>query len=154
MKPKLKLNYNTAKLRVCVDRVDGSVVSGRVFSQRLKEVLVFPDLNSLVLRLDRLMDEQNYPQAFQRKRTFSAAPSASKGSKAGKTENAADDDAPYMDEKTAESAVGERATFVLQVLSRQNANWQGTVDFLDGAGNREFESELDFLALVNAFLSV
>jgi hypothetical protein len=49
-------------------------------------------------------------------------------------------------------AAGERATFVLQVLSRQNTNWQGYVDFLDGAGNREFESELGFLALVNDFL--
>ncbi|MDR1573037.1 MAG: hypothetical protein LBS24_01860 [Clostridiales Family XIII bacterium] len=151
MKSQLRLNYNSAKLRICVDNVDGSAVSGRVFSGRLKEVFSFPDLNNLVLRLDRLMDEQNYPQAFQRKRTFKLA-SASKAGKAGNT--AEEDDRPYMDQETVESAVGEKATFVLQVLSRRNANWQGTVDFLDGAGNREFESELDFLALVNEFLSV
>jgi hypothetical protein len=153
MKSQLRLNYNSAKLRICVDGVDGGAVSGRVFSQRLTEVLVFPDLNSLVLRLDRIMDEQNYPQAFQRKRTFNAAASAhgrNKAANAPEEEN----DRIYMNEETVEGAVGEKATFVLQVRSRQNTNWQGTVDFLDGAGNREFESELGFLALVNEFLLV
>ncbi|MDR2088400.1 MAG: hypothetical protein LBP73_03485 [Clostridiales Family XIII bacterium] len=160
MKHPLHLNYNSAKLRICVDSVDGSVVSGRVFSQRLKEVLVFPDLNSLVLRLDRLMDEQNYPQAFQRKRTFrtmsAAAPPLPKEKNGEDDEGpVADetDDRPYMDEETVARARGEKATFVLQVLSRQNTNWQGHVDFLDGAGSRAFESELGFLALVNAMLS-
>jgi hypothetical protein len=40
---------------------------------------------------------------------------------------------------------------VVQVLSRQNTPWQGFVDFPDGGGRREFESELDFLTMVNAF---
>jgi hypothetical protein len=154
MKHPLRLNYNSAKLRICVDGVDGSAVSGRVFSQRLKDVLVFPDLNSLVLRLDRLMDEQNYPQAFQRKRTFrTAAASPRSRGKAGGDGKELADDRPYMDEETVARARGEKATFVLQVLSRQNTNWQGHVDFLDGAGSRDFESELGFLALVNTMLS-
>ncbi|MDR2355132.1 MAG: hypothetical protein LBE16_02945 [Clostridiales Family XIII bacterium] len=150
------MNYNSAKLRVCVDSAENGLVGGRVYSMRLKDVLFFTDLNSLVLRLDRLMDEQNYPQAFQRKRTFRmAAPTSRKN---GKTDIAAavtvteEDDRPYMDAESVAGAVGEKATFVLQVLSRQNTNWQGYVDFLDGAGNREFESELGFLALVNDFL--
>jgi hypothetical protein len=125
-----------------------------VFSQRLQDIIFFPDLNNLVLRLDRLMDEQNYPQAFQRKRTFKtedAAPPKNGKRKGGATEER--DDRPYMDEETVARAFGEKATFVLHVLSRQNTNWQGYIDFLDGAGNREFESELGFLTLVNDFLS-
>jgi hypothetical protein len=151
MESQLRLNYNSAKLRICVDSVDGGAVSGRVFGQRLQDVLFFPDLNNLVLRLDRLMDEQNYPQAFQRKRTFKTTPAASlrKGADAA----AERDERPYMDEATVARAFGEKATFVLHVLSRQNTNWQGYIDFLDGAGNKEFESELSFLTLVNAFLS-
>jgi hypothetical protein len=156
MKHPLRLNYNSAKLRICVDSTDGSAISGRVFSQRLKDVILFADLNSLVLRLDRLMDEQNYPQAFQRKRTFRTAVAPSlpkqKNGEDGEALAGETDDCPYMDEETVARARGEKATFVLQVLSRQNTNWQGYVDFLDGAGNREFESELGFLALVNAML--
>ncbi|MDR2132000.1 MAG: hypothetical protein LBP30_01500 [Clostridiales Family XIII bacterium] len=153
MKSQLRLNYNSAKLRVCVDRVDGGAIGGRVFGLRLKDVLFFTDLNGLALSLDRLMDEQNYPQAFQRKRTFKTASPSKK--KRDRDENAAEDreDRPYMDEETVESAFGERMTFVLHVLSRQNTNWQGYVEFPDGAGKREFESELGFLALVNEALS-
>jgi hypothetical protein len=153
MKSKPQLNYNSAKLRICVDSVDGSAAGGRVFSQRLQDVISFTDLNSLVLRLDLLMDEQNYPQSFQRKRTFKTA---AVFPKRGKNKGAAAEereDRPYMDAETVTCAFGEKATFVLQVMSRQNTNWQGCVDFLDGVGDRRFESELGFLTLVNEFLS-
>jgi hypothetical protein len=153
MKPKLRLNYNNTMLRVCVDRVEGGVISGRVFSQRLKDVLVFPDLSSLVVRLDLLMDEQNYPQAFQRKRSFGGAKQPPKtAADAGKDVREEEDSRPYMDEETVARAAGEKATFVLQILSRRNTNWQGFVEFPDGKGKREFESELDFFTMVNAFL--
>jgi hypothetical protein len=154
MSEQLCLNYENSKFRVCVDGVENSVVNGRVFSRRLKEALVFPDLNSLVLRLDALMDEQNYPQAFQRKRSFRqlapTPPKAPKNAASGLRNDA--DDRPYLDEKTVEAAAGGKATFVLQVVSRQNTNWQGYVDLLDGAGKREFESELGFLELINDFI--
>jgi hypothetical protein len=145
MKTNFSPNYNTAKLRVCVDDIDGSIISGRVFSQRLKDVLVFSDMNGLVLRLDRLMDEQNYPQAFHRRRNFKTPANTTDG-------KPIQDDRPYMDEDSVNGAAGKRITFELQVLSRQNANWQGFVDFLDGAGGRRFESELGFFALVNDHL--
>jgi hypothetical protein len=151
MKTKLRLNYNSAKLRVCVDSAKEGLIEGRVYSMRLRDVLLFPDLNSLVLSLDRLMDEQNYPQSFQRKRTF--RPAAPAHSKDGSGDAPDEDDRPYMDGETVAAAFGEKATFVLQVLSRQNTNWQGHVDFLDGNGDRSFESELGFLALVNDFLT-
>ncbi|MDR1246158.1 MAG: hypothetical protein LBK57_03920 [Clostridiales Family XIII bacterium] len=151
MKQQLRLNYNSSKMRVCVDNTDGSAVSGRVFSQRLKDILFFQDLNSLVLRLDKLMDEQNYPQAFQRKRSFKSLQAQSRVSKSAAAPE--EDDRPYMDEETVAAAVGEKATFILQVQSRQNTNWQGFVEFPDGAGNREFESELGFLELVKDLLS-
>jgi hypothetical protein len=152
MKPLLRLNYNRTKLRICVDGIDGGAVNGRVFSQRLKEPFVFTDLSNLVLRLDRLMDEQNYPQAFQRKRTFMTAAPASKKNRDETARE--DDDRPYLDAETVEGAAGKKATFELQVLSRQNTNWQGFVDFLDGAGRREFESDLEFFAMVNETLNI
>jgi hypothetical protein len=148
----LHLNYNTSKFRICVDDIESNIVSGRVFSRRLKEPIEFRDLNSLVLRLDRLMDEQNYPQAFQRKRSFKpSAPRTAKHESIGKTQN---DERPYMDEKTVAGAVGAKATFVLQVISRQNTNWQGFVEFPDEDDKREFESELGFLEMIKASLSL
>jgi hypothetical protein len=151
MKQQLRLNYNKAKLRVCVDGVKNSVVSGRVFSQRLKDIIEFPDLTNLVLRLDRLMDEQKYPQAFQRKRRFKLP--ALRNSKAP-VDAVEGDERPYMDEEVVDTAVGAKATFILQIVSRQNTNWQGYVDFLDGAGVKEFKSELELLEMINDFLSL
>jgi hypothetical protein len=151
MEEQLHLNYNSAKFRICVDSAENSVVSGRVFSQRLKDVIEFPDLNGLVLRLDRLMDEQKYPQAFQRKRRFKlsrARPSKKSGS------SVEGDERPYMDEDVVDAAVGAKATFILQIVSRQNTNWQGFADFLDGAGVKEFKSELELLEMMNNFLSL
>jgi hypothetical protein len=147
MKSNLRLNYNSAMLRVCVDDIDGSVVSGRVFSRRLKEALFFSDWKDFVLSLDRLMDEQNYPQAFQRRRTFKPAAQQNKDA------TPEEDDRPYLDAETVDRAVGRKTTFLLQILTRRNANWQGFVAFSDGS-KHEFESELDFLALVNEFLSI
>jgi hypothetical protein len=154
MKQQLQLNYNTAKFRICVDDTKRSVVSGKVFSQRLKDVIEFSDLHSLVLHLDRLMDEQKYPQAFQRKRRFKASSARSLEPAVASAETGGDDERPYMDENVVADAVGAEATFVLQVISRQNTNWQGFVDFLDGAGGREFKSELEFLGMINDFLSL
>jgi hypothetical protein len=150
MKQQLHLNYDTSKFRICVDDIENNIVSGKVFSRRLKDPIDFPDLNSLVLRLDKLMDEQNYPQAFQRKRSFK--PPAPRTARSSGSIEEHDDGRPYMDEKTVSAAAGAKATFVLQVISRQNTNWQGFVDFLDGGGNKDFESELGFLELVKAFL--
>jgi hypothetical protein len=57
-----------------------------------------------------------------------------------------------MDKKTVDDAVGAKGVFVLLVLSRRNTTWQGRVDFPDGAGVREFESELDLLELIDKFI--
>ena len=64
------LSSPSAFLRVCVDQSDGSRISGRVYSQRLTHPMAFSDIGSLVLRLDEVLEKQNFPQAFQRSRTF------------------------------------------------------------------------------------
>jgi hypothetical protein len=153
MKQELRLNYNSAKFRICVDDVKNSVVSGRVFSQRLKDVIEFHDLTGLVLRLDRLMDEQKYPQAFQRKRRFKL--SSERASKPAVAPGGIfDDERPYMGDEIVAGAAGAKATFVLQIVTRQNTNWQGFVDLLDDAGIKEFKSELELLEMINDFLSL
>ena len=57
-------------LRICIDRIDSGNISGWIYSQRLSQPMQFNDLVSLLLSLDELFDVQNYPQAFQRMRSF------------------------------------------------------------------------------------
>ena len=169
MKKKLLLNYNTSKLRVCVDSVADRIISGWVLSQRLTEPIEFNDLSDLVLQLEKLMDTQNYPQSFQRKRSFRSAPhtvlprkNAVKPLPAPIIREDKGDAKLYMAEADVNAARGKVLTFILHVLSRQHSGWQGYVSFLNDPqsktaeyGEKEnlnFDSVLEFFSIVNKIL--
>lgn len=136
----MKLNHQNGLIRVCVDDIAGNRVSGRVYSQRLTSPMAFLDLGGLLLQLEELLETQNFPQAFQRIRTFSP----------DKLPERSDGVLPEgaMSPEEVSAASGKRATFILHVLTRQNATWQGTVDWLCGGEPDAFSSDLEFLKLV------
>ena len=140
----VNLTHPSAALRVCVDRAQGGRISGRVFSQRLTEPLSFADVGSLLLQLEEVLDRQNFPQAFQRTRTF-AKDRAS-------TAPAALDPAGGMPAEAVEAAHGETATFALYVLTRRNTTWQGKVDGRDGRPPEDFSSVLELIKLIDLHL--
>lgn len=139
-----KLNHQNGVIRICVDQVEGNRASGRVFSQRLSAPISFTDLGSLLLQLEELLEEQDFPQAFQRIRSFT--PKAPEYPASVLPENA-------MAARTVAEAAGEKSTFALNVLTRRNATWQGSVDWLDGGEPAPFSSDLEFLSLVERRLS-
>ena len=47
---------------------------------------------------------------------------------------------------------GKKGTFVVQVLYRQNATWQGTVRWLDTNKTQPFRSVLELLSLMQEAL--
>ena len=125
-----KLDHSNGFFRICVDSVEQGWVSGRIFSRRLTEPMVFSDLGSLLLQVEELLEKQDFPQAFQQMRTFTGT-------------------APG----TVASAWGKRATFVLYIITRRNASWQGKVDWLDGGEPDAFTSDLEFLKLAENHLT-
>ncbi|NBK21387.1 MAG: hypothetical protein EOM68_05115 [Spirochaetia bacterium] len=139
------LTQQNSSFRVCVDCVERGGVSGRVYAQRLAAPIAFSGLGSLLLRLDRLMEAQNFPQAYQRARTFLPIfnPECTPGLL---PENA-------MTQEAVDSYSGELCTFCLHVLTRQNATWQGMADWLDAAAPQPFASDIELLHLLEARLS-
>ena len=136
----MNLTHPSAALRVCVDRAEDGRISGRVFSQRLTQPMAFSDVGSLLLQLEEVLDRQNFPQAFQRTRSFAkeraavpAAPEPALGMSAGEVE----------------AAHGEAATFLLYVLTRRNTTWQGKLDWLDGSPAQNFDSALELIKLTD-----
>ena len=133
------LNSPSAVLRVCVDRSDNGRISGMVYSQRLTRPMAFSDMGSLILRLDDVLEKQNFPQAFQHSRTFreheSHVPAAADPS-----------EGIPLDE--VEGSAGSLATFTLCVISRRNASWQGWVDWMDGSPRQQFASALELIRMV------
>lgn len=134
-------NHNNSTLRVCIDCVKGRTISGRVLSRRLTETYHFPDLNSFVLQMEAVFDAQNFPQAYQRIRTFLRT--EDKGTLA------AADPSSGMTEEEVNTGRGEVATVELRVLSRRNSTWQGTVNWLDGNVIQEFSSYLELMHIAD-----
>lgn len=132
------LNSPSSFLRVCVDQADGSRISGKVYSQRLTSPMAFSDMGNLILRLDEVLEKQNFPQAFQRSRTFREHEAHVP---------AAGDPDEGIPLEEVEKAQGSLATFTLCILSRRNASWQGWVDWMDGSPRQQFASALELIRL-------
>ena len=133
----LKLNYKTAVFKLCLD----SKSTGTVVGQRLLEPIPFSSLPDMIFKLDYVMDMQNYPRAFQRKRQF-------------ETDGKKDASVPYAttpDEAMSAEAVdgldGSLVTLMLQVMTRQNATWQGSISV--SSERFLFDSALQMLDIID-----
>ena len=141
----ISFNYETAALRVCIDRAEEGCLSGRILGRRMKQEASFSDIGSLLLQIEAILDEQKTPQAFQRGRRFSHKPA--------EPVPAAESLEDGMSAEAVQAARGDAATFSLQIVTRRNATWQGTVDWLDGAPPQPFDSALELIKLLDARLS-
>ncbi|NLB29776.1 MAG: hypothetical protein GX823_06090 [Clostridiales bacterium] len=133
----LKLNYNTATFKLCFD----TKASGRIVGQRLQAPIAFFDLPEMLLKIDAVMDLQDYPRAFQRKRKFENV--SEKAVSVPYAVTAED----MMDSEVVDGSSGELATITLQVMTRQNATWQGSVT--DGSERLMFDSVLQLLGFID-----
>jgi hypothetical protein len=145
----MKLNPYMAYLRVAVDEYDDGRIAGHVYSQRLKEPIRFKDTADLLLQIEELLDEQNFPRAFQKKRTFGKAAqkhAASAMDNEGEGET--------MGAEQVDQVRGAVATFALNVITRQNTSWQGYLDLLDGSAKKAFNSDLELLSMIMGELKI
>lgn len=134
-------NHYSAALRVCVDQVEDGRISGRVFSQRLITPITFADFGGMLLQVEAVLDAQNFPQAFQRTRSFAPRQTAAVP--------AADCLEDGMSPEVVQAAQGTVGTFQLYVITRRNTTWQGFVDWLDGSPKQEYNSVLELLKLAD-----
>ena len=141
------MNHYDAAVRICVDQVTDGRICGRAVSRRLLRPLSFSDIGGLLLQLEEVLDAQNFPQAFERTRTF--CPERGEGSAA----LAAKDLNSGMSREEVEAARGERATVQLYVITRRNTTWQGFLDWLDGTPRQEYASVLELIKCVDERLS-
>lgn len=58
-----------------------------------------------------------------------------------------------MSDDIFQQKFGEQATFVVQVQFRQNATWQGTIQWLEEKKSRKFRSMLEMIKLMDEALS-
>ena len=132
--------YTHSTLRVCVDMANQGEFSGLLYGVCLSSPKPFSDFGNLLLLVDGILDQQDFPRAFQRKRVFC---------KRGKTPEI-QVQGSGMDRETVLNARGKLYTFEIRIFSRQNATWQGEVNWLDGSPALTFFSALDLIRMVDA----
>ena len=135
-------NLCHSTLRVCVDAAESGRISGRVLSRLFSAPLSFADMGDLVLRVDEILDAQNFPQAFQRARTFAPHPASVTLAASGPDTG--------LPPETVNAAAGAVTTFQLCIISRRSSSWQGFVDWLDGSSRRRFSSALELIRIADA----
>ena len=126
---------------VCVDGAAGGEYRGRLYHYYTDRGVPFQTRFELIAAIDRLCDLLGYPQAAQQPRRFGRGqppphPQREVERLMGKDELA--------------SQKGRMATFVVHVMHRQNATWQGTVVWAEKDQKASFRSALELIKLMDS----
>lgn len=122
------------RIQVCVDAYENGVPTGR-FYHSTREVQGFSSLTQLLVQIEAILDEQRLPQSYTTPRTFSTIPEHW-------------DTGP----PSPVSPNGICATFVLKILFRQHASWQGSVVWKERRQEERFRSVLELIHLLDSAL--
>lgn len=124
-------------IRCCVDSYEDNTVAGRFFSQSFDEGAVeFRSMVDFLLKVENIFDEAQFPQSYTAKRSFAPLPELTLLGEDGQTKH-----------------TGEKATFLIRVMFRQHASWQGTVTWVEGKGEQHFRSVLELILLMDSALA-
>ena len=97
----------------------------------------------MLLKMDDYFDEINFPMKDMEHRRFSG--SRQKSQREEKFDKTYDPSVP--------GHRGEKATFIIQVLYRQNCSWQGKIVWADQNKAQYFRSELEMIRLIDSALT-
>lgn len=118
-----------------IDSYDKNILAGRYHNLCRGELTGFQGLVQLLLKLEQSLDVDNMPQSFSKVRTFFPLN--------GYGLETAEETDPRN---------GKLATFVLHILFRRNASWQGTLTWLDEGKVQNFRSVMEMITLLNSAL--
>ena len=126
--------YEYRSTTVCVDSYDNGVLAGRFFNPYLDTGQTFASLTQFLCRMEQTLNAMNFPQSFTAARTFADTPRE------------------HPHDRSPEFRKGRKATFVVKVLFRQNASWQGSVLWQEGGREESFRSVLELILLMDSAL--
>ena len=121
---------------VCIDSYENGELKGRFYNPYLSGGHSFQSVTQFLLRMEQALDAMDFPKAFTVTRSFALLPEHQTGP-------------PEWDYRP-----GERATFIVRVLFRRNASWQGSVTWMEGRQEQSFRSVLELILLMDNALSM
>lgn len=130
-------------------------MQGFFYSPYFKKGAYFSSELELIQLMDQWMDSLEFPQSTVRFRSF-----AKRKKNNQKREESAVEHEPQSHcgllktiedwemQKAANS--GNNATFIVRVQQRQNATWQGTIQWTQAGQTQSFQSTLELLMMMNS----
>jgi len=125
---------------LCIDECNEETLRGRMIVPVCKEPVEFKSLNKLVALIGEALDKAGVPHAFMEFRVFE---------KRQKTSSLGEDDQALYEHQ---SYSGKIATFLIKILYRQNASWQGKVTWVEKGKTEKFRSALELFVLIESTL--
>ena len=119
-----------------MDSYENGVFCGRFYNPYVKEGQQFHSLVDFLLKMEKTLDEIHFPQSFTAVRNFAPRPEFQQNRP-----------------PEPERQVGKAATFMLRVLFRQNASWQGSLLWTEGRQEQSFRSVLELILLMDNALT-
>lgn len=117
---------------ICIDSYENGIPVGRFYNPYLEAGRTFRSTSQFLWEMERTLDNMDFPQAFTAIRAFDSPP------------------ARTFDLPDELPRRGEKATFTVKVLFRQNASWQGILTWQEGQRERSFRSALELLLLMDS----
>lgn len=117
---------------ICIDSYENGVLSGQIQNPYLETSVKFKSTVQFLLEMEKILDKMEFPKSFTAVRTLAEPP-----------------EFPTGPPKILQNS-GTKATFVLRVLFRQNASWQGSITWLEGRREQSFRSVLELIFLIDS----
>lgn len=116
---------------LCIDSYENGVPVGRYYNPASEEGQSFQSLVQFLLKMEDTLDNLDFPKAFTVTRSFVPLTKSIHSP-------------PEMEYRP-----GEKATFLIRILFRQNTSWQGCVTWLDSSREQSFRSVLELIMLLH-----
>ncbi len=136
---------------VCIDDNKDADYQGRIFHQYADEPIEFGGISQMILEMENLFDEWDFPQRglaerkFDKKREVHKRPPVNQDDDRLKIEIISDTHGV----RNVQNKKGRLGTFAVQVVFRQDASWQGHVIYQEENEKLDFKSALELIKIID-----
>jgi hypothetical protein len=136
---------------VCIDDNKDADYQGLIYHQYADEPISFNGIASMILEMENLFDEWDFPQRglaerkFNKKKENHKRPVPETENDKLKIEIISDTHGV----RNVQNKKGKLATFVIQVVYRQDASWQGHVIYQEENEKLDFNSALELIKIID-----
>ena len=136
---------------VCIDDNKDADYQGLIYHQYADEPISFNGIASMILEMENLFDEWDFPQRglaerkFDKKKENHKRPVSETQDDRLKIEIISDTHGV----RNVQNKKGKLATFVIQVVYRQDASWQGHVIYQEDNEKLDFNSALELIKIID-----